>query len=45
MLGMFDAKECTLDEMTALTLSTGWKIVDVRRTPGSVWAYMTAVPV
>ena len=45
MLGMFDAKERTLDEITALMLSMGWKIVDVRRTPGSVWAYMTAVPV
>ena len=45
MMGMFDAKERTVDELTALTLSTGWKIVEVRRTPGSIRAYTTAIPV
>ena len=45
MMGMFDAKERTEDEMAALILSAGWKIVDIRRTPGSMWAYTTAVPV
>ncbi|KAM5545248.1 hypothetical protein V8D89_001359 [Ganoderma adspersum] len=45
MMGLFDAKERTVDEMTALLLSAGWKIVEVRRTPGSMWAYTTAVPV
>ncbi|KAM5545243.1 hypothetical protein V8D89_001354 [Ganoderma adspersum] len=45
MMGMFNAKERTVDEMTALTLSTGWKIMEIRRTPGSIWAYTTAVPV
>ncbi|KAI1787794.1 S-adenosyl-L-methionine-dependent methyltransferase [Ganoderma leucocontextum] len=45
MMGMFDANERTVDEMTALTLSAGWKIVEIRRTPGSMWAYTTAVPV
>ena len=45
MLGMFDAKERTEDEMRALTLSAGWQIVEIRRTPGSLWAYTTAVPV
>ena len=45
MMGLFDAKERTVDELTALLLSAGWKIVEVRRTPGSMWAYTTAVPV
>ena len=45
MMGMFDAKERTVDEMTSLTMSAGWKIVEIRRTPGSMWAYTTAVPV
>ncbi|EJF57429.1 S-adenosyl-L-methionine-dependent methyltransferase [Dichomitus squalens LYAD-421 SS1] len=45
MMGMFDAKERTEDEMAALALSAGWKFVEVRRTPGSMWAYTTAVPV
>ena len=44
MTFMFGAKERTVDEMTAVTLSSGWKIVEVRRTPGSMWAYTTAVP-
>ena len=45
MMGMFNAKERTVDELTALMLSTGWKIVEVRRTPGSIWVYTTAIPV
>ncbi|PIL29532.1 hypothetical protein GSI_08340 [Ganoderma sinense ZZ0214-1] len=45
MMGVFDAKERTANEMAALTLSAGWKIVEVRRAPGSIWAYTTAVPV
>ncbi|KAI0644813.1 S-adenosyl-L-methionine-dependent methyltransferase [Trametes meyenii] len=45
MMGMFGAKERTVGEMSALLLSAGWKIVDIRRSPGSVWAYTTAVPV
>ena len=45
MMGLFDAKERTVDELTALLLSTGWEIVEVRRTPGSMWAYATAMPV
>ena len=38
MMGLFDAKERTVDEMPALLLSAGWKVVEVRRTPGSMWA-------
>ncbi|KAM5545249.1 hypothetical protein V8D89_001360 [Ganoderma adspersum] len=45
MMGMFHAKERTVDELSALMLSAGWKIVEIRRTPGSMWAYTTAVPV
>ncbi|KAI1787799.1 S-adenosyl-L-methionine-dependent methyltransferase [Ganoderma leucocontextum] len=45
MMGLFDAKERTVDEMTALAFVAGWKIVEIRRTPGSMWAYTTAVPV
>ncbi|KAI0737217.1 S-adenosyl-L-methionine-dependent methyltransferase [Daedaleopsis nitida] len=45
MMGMFDAKERTVDEMKALALSAGWKVTEIRRTPGSLWAYTTAVPV
>ncbi|KAI0761037.1 S-adenosyl-L-methionine-dependent methyltransferase [Trametes elegans] len=45
MMGMFGAKERTVDEMKELALSAGWKVTDVRRSPGSLWAYTTAVPV
>ncbi|KAI0666975.1 S-adenosyl-L-methionine-dependent methyltransferase [Trametes maxima] len=38
------AKERTVDEMSELALSSGWKITDIRRSPGSLWAYTTAVP-
>ncbi|PIL29529.1 hypothetical protein GSI_08337 [Ganoderma sinense ZZ0214-1] len=45
MTGLFNGKERTVDEMAALTLSAGWKIVEVRRSPGSIVCYTTAVPV
>ncbi|KAI0628454.1 S-adenosyl-L-methionine-dependent methyltransferase [Trametes polyzona] len=45
MMGMFGAKERTVSEMSELALSAGWKVTDVRRAPGSLWAYTTAVPV
>ncbi|OJT06906.1 Sterigmatocystin 8-O-methyltransferase [Trametes pubescens] len=45
MLGLFDAKERTYREMDALTQSAGWKITDVKRAVGSLWAYTTAAPV
>ena len=45
MMAMFDAREKTVGEMAALLLSAGWKAVEVRRTPGALWAYTTAVPV
>ncbi|KAL1941917.1 hypothetical protein VTO73DRAFT_6447 [Trametes versicolor] len=44
-LGLFDAKERTYREMDALTQSAGWKITDVKRAVGSLWAYTTAAPV
>ncbi|KAI0364842.1 S-adenosyl-L-methionine-dependent methyltransferase [Pilatotrama ljubarskyi] len=45
MMGMFGAKERTVNEMSELALSAGWKIQTIRRSPGSLWAYTTAVPV
>lgn len=45
MLGLFDAKERTYREIDALTQATGWKITEVKRAVGSLWAYTTAVPV
>ncbi|KAI0827532.1 S-adenosyl-L-methionine-dependent methyltransferase [Trametes gibbosa] len=45
MMGLFDAKERTYREMDALTEATGWKITEVKRAVGSLWAYTTAVPV
>ena len=44
-MGLLGGKERTVDELTALTLSAGWKIVEIRRTPGSMWSYTTAIPV
>ncbi|KAI0630028.1 S-adenosyl-L-methionine-dependent methyltransferase [Trametes polyzona] len=45
MLGIFDAKERTFREMDALTQAAGWKITNVKRAVGSLWAYTTAVPI
>ena len=45
MMGMFGAKERTVDEMKQLMLSAGWKVTEIRRASGSVWAYTTAVPI
>ena len=45
MMAMFKAKERTYREMDALTQNTGWKITRVKRAVGSLWAYITAVPV
>ncbi|KAI0653619.1 S-adenosyl-L-methionine-dependent methyltransferase [Cubamyces menziesii] len=45
MMSMFGANERTVAEMKALALAAGWKITDIRRSPGSVWAYSTAIPV
>ncbi|KAI0356395.1 S-adenosyl-L-methionine-dependent methyltransferase [Trametes cingulata] len=45
MMAAFGAKERTVEEMSQLALSTGWKVETVKRFPGSLWAYTTAVPV
>ena len=45
MMAMFSAKERTYREMDALTRSAGWKIERVKRAVGSLWAYMTAIPI
>ncbi|KDR70150.1 hypothetical protein GALMADRAFT_76264 [Galerina marginata CBS 339.88] len=42
---MFNSQERTLREMVELTLSAGWKIVKVTKTPGSLFGYLVAVPV
>ncbi|KAI0762982.1 hypothetical protein C8Q74DRAFT_1220761 [Fomes fomentarius] len=39
MLGVFDPKEHTVDEMK---LSAGWKVTEIRRELGSLWAYIIA---
>ncbi|KAI0741806.1 hypothetical protein C8Q80DRAFT_159135 [Daedaleopsis nitida] len=44
MMARFNTKVRTHDsEMTAL--SAGWKVKEIRREPGSLWAYAAAVPV
>lgn len=45
MMATFDTKVRTVDEMKTLALSAGWKFTEVRREPGSLWAYATAIPV
>ena len=45
MLGMFNAKERTYREMDELTRSAGWKISQVKRAVGSLWAYTAAEPI
>lgn len=45
MRSMFNAQERTLRELTALTLTAGWKIVQVSRADGSLFGHITAVPV
>ncbi|KAI0749627.1 S-adenosyl-L-methionine-dependent methyltransferase [Daedaleopsis nitida] len=45
MMGTFDTKVRTVDEMKTLALSAGWKFTEVRREPGSLWAYASAIPV
>ncbi|KAF8965428.1 hypothetical protein BDZ97DRAFT_781639 [Flammula alnicola] len=42
---VFNAQERTLREMVALTLSAGWKVVKVTKSPGSLFGHMVAVPV
>ena len=44
-MGLLGGKERTVDELAALTLSAGWKIVEIRRSPGSIVSYVTAIPV
>ncbi|KAG6825824.1 hypothetical protein H0H92_002297, partial [Tricholoma furcatifolium] len=41
----FNAQERTLRETTALALSTGWKVVKVTRSPGSLFGHIVAIPV
>ncbi|KAF9044375.1 hypothetical protein BJ165DRAFT_1612036 [Panaeolus papilionaceus] len=45
MQTMFNAQERTLREMVILAASSGWKIIRVSRTPGSLFGYMVGVPV
>ncbi|CAL1710667.1 unnamed protein product [Somion occarium] len=41
----FNAQERTLRELTALTLTAGWKVVQVTRAEGSLFGHVIAVPV
>ncbi|KAI9063980.1 S-adenosyl-L-methionine-dependent methyltransferase [Trametes sanguinea] len=43
MMSIFGAKERTVSEITKIASAAGWKVTDIRRSPGSVWAYTTAV--
>ncbi|KAI9063977.1 S-adenosyl-L-methionine-dependent methyltransferase [Trametes sanguinea] len=45
MTAMFASMERTEDEMARLLLSAGWEMAEVRRSPGAIWAYSTAIPV
>ncbi|KAI0084943.1 hypothetical protein BDY19DRAFT_466740 [Irpex rosettiformis] len=45
MRSMFNSQERTLREFCALTLTAGWKIVQVIRAEGSVFGHLTAIPV
>ncbi|KAI0339260.1 hypothetical protein BDW22DRAFT_1431862 [Trametopsis cervina] len=45
MRAMFNSQERTLRELSAVTLSAGWKITQVTRADGSVFGHMVAVPV
>ncbi len=42
---MFNAQERTLRELTALTLTAGWKVVRVTRAEGTLFGHVMAVPV
>ncbi|KAI0794881.1 S-adenosyl-L-methionine-dependent methyltransferase [Abortiporus biennis] len=42
---VFNAQERTLRELSALTLTAGWKVVQVTRTEGSLFGHVIAVPV
>ncbi|KAL7277477.1 hypothetical protein ACG7TL_008398 [Trametes sanguinea] len=43
MMSIFGAKERTVAEIAELASAAGWKVANIRRSPGSVWAYTTAV--
>ena len=45
MLTMFSGRERTFREYSALARASGWELTRVRRNPGGLWAYFTAVPV
>ncbi|KAI0324799.1 S-adenosyl-L-methionine-dependent methyltransferase [Cubamyces sp. BRFM 1775] len=45
MMTLLAAGERTVQEMSALMRPVGWVVESVRRSPGSLWAYITCVPV
>ncbi|GBE83628.1 4-O-methyltransferase 1 [Sparassis crispa] len=45
MRATFNAQERTLREIAALTLTAGWRVVQVTRAEGSVFGHIIAVPV
>jgi hypothetical protein len=45
MRATFNAQERTLRELATLTLTAGWKVVQVNRMEGALFAHLVAVPV
>ena len=45
MYAQMGAKERTLHELTDILAVTGWKIENVRRAEGGLFAFITASPV
>lgn len=41
----FNSQERTLRELTALTLTAGWKVVQVIRAEGALFGHIIAIPV
>ena len=44
MLAAFNGRVRTLREFAVLIQESGWEIAGVKRAPGGLWAYVTAVP-
>ncbi|KAI0653616.1 hypothetical protein C8Q70DRAFT_595366 [Cubamyces menziesii] len=45
MMGNLASKERTVSEMEVLLYSAGWKISNIKRSTGSLWAYTIAAPI
>ncbi|KAH9888544.1 O-methyltransferase-domain-containing protein [Cubamyces lactineus] len=45
MMALLSAGERTVEEMSILMRPVGWEVETVRRSPGSLWAYITCMPI